>query len=44
MKWGKRGGGRGGRGLEVCSDMGKKLLLFDRKLIENCQNDTIKAL
>ena len=33
-------GGRGGRkrgdsGREVCNDMGKKLLLFDKKLIEN---------
>ena len=37
------GGGRGreagvegaGRGREVCNYMGKKLLLFDKKLIEN---------
>ena len=40
-KWGERGGCRGdGRrgdmGREVCNDMCKKLLLFDRKLIENC--------
>ena len=43
-KWGKRGreagvegaGRRGIGGREVCSDMGKKLLLFDKKLIENC--------
>ena len=43
-KWGRRGreaGGRGGgkrgdRGREVCNDMGKELLLFDKKLIENC--------
>ena len=38
---GKRGDrgreeGGGNRGWEVCSDMGKKLLLFDKKLIENC--------
>ena len=35
---------RGDRGREVCNDKGKKLLLFDKKLIENCQNDTMKAL
>ena len=29
--------GRGGdRGREVCNDMGKKLLLFDKKLLKNC--------
>ena len=34
---GGRGGGEGGDwGREVCNDMGKKLLLFDKKLIENC--------
>ena len=32
---GCRGGGkRGDRGREVCNDMGKKLLLFDKKLIK----------
>ena len=34
---GGRGAGRGeDRGREVCNDMSKKLLLFDKKLIENC--------
>ena len=28
------GGKRGDRGREVCNDMGKKLLLFDKKLIK----------
>ena len=45
---GGRGGGkrgkRGDRGREVCNDMGKKLLLFDKKVIENCPNYTMKAL
>ena len=38
--------GRGGdRGREVCNDMGKKLLLFDKKLLKNCpKRYTIKAL
>ena len=33
---GRGGGKRGDRGRGVCKDWGKKLLLFDRKLIENC--------
>ena len=33
---GRGGGKRGDRGREVCNDMGKKLLLFDKKLVENC--------
>ena len=33
---GRGGGKRGDRGREVCNDMGKELLLFDKKLIENC--------
>ena len=32
---GRGGGKRGDRGREVCNDMGKELLLFDKKLIEN---------
>ena len=33
---GRRGGKRGNRGREVCNHMGKNLLLFDKKHIENC--------
>ena len=33
---GVEGREEGDRGREVCNDMGKKLLLFDKKLIENC--------
>ena len=33
---GRGGGKRGDRGRDICNDMGKILLLFDRKLIVNC--------